>query len=89
MKDEKTIPISIRIPKGVYLAIQREAEQKNTQFSKVAVKLMHDGINGLDPAKMARLQNVLNMSVKAAMTGSMKLANEAQKGADELWKSLK
>lgn len=89
MKKERTIQTSMRIPVKLYETIQQEAKQQNTQFSKVAVKLMHNGLNGLDPATMAGIQNVMNLCVEAIRTGEDEKLKEAQKGVDELWKSLK
>ena len=89
MKKERTIQKSMRIPVKLYETIQQEAMQKKTQFSKVAVKLMHNGLNGLDPATMAKNQNFLNLCVEAMRTGSEEKMNEAQRVGDELWKSLK
>lgn len=89
MKKERTILKSMRIPVKLYETIQQEAKQKKTQFSKVAVKRMHNGLNELDPATMACIQNVMNLCVEAMRTGSEEKMNEAQRVGDELWKSLK
>lgn len=89
MKDTKTTSRSIRVPNELDSAIQQEAREKDTTYAKIAVKYLRAGIKGIDPATMAKIQNVLNKSVEAIRTGSMELQSEAQEGANKLWKSLK
>lgn len=89
MKDTKTTLRSIRVPNELDSAIQQEACEKGTTYSKIAVKYLRVGMKGLDPATMAKIQKVLDKSTEALRTGSMELQSEAQEGANKLWKSLK
>lgn len=87
-ENEKSRLRSVRVPTDIDMLISGEAEEIGTKYSKVAVKYMAKGIKGIDPATMAKLQDILNLVDEALRTGSIAKKNQAQRGANELWNSL-
>ncbi|MBO6116553.1 MAG: hypothetical protein J6P14_05310 [Ruminococcus sp.] len=87
-ENEKSRQRSVRVPIDLDMLISREAEEIGTDYSKVALKYLAKGLKGLDPVTMAKIQNILNLVDEALRTGSIAKKNQAQRGANELWKSL-
>lgn len=80
-----TRPKTLRIPNDMISDIEREAKEKNTTFSDVAINRLRHNNTELTPAILAKIQTVLNRSLEGARTGSEKTIEEAQKEANKLW----
>ncbi len=73
-----TSPKTLRIPNDTISDIEKEAKEKNTTFSDVAIDRMRHKDNPLTPAVLARVQTIINLSKNGEV-------EEAQKESNKLW----
>ena len=83
----------MRIPVELDSVIQDIADKEQTKFTDIAVKLMHDAINGYDIADMTFIQDIANPIVETAYEVSPELGKKTQEKVqeriDQGWKYLK
>lgn len=89
MKEQKTqretkAQISVKIPKALLNEIDRTAKEQGVPRTKVIEYRLHVTENPITPAIMANIQNVINLSLEGAKTGSQEKVNEAQMEANKL-----
>ncbi len=92
MKSEKqpSVKKSVRIPTDVVKELELEAKEKfNGNFSDTVVYRVKHFENTLTPAVMRKVQELTNKAVEAVKGTDPKTAEEMQKEADILWKSLR
>ena len=85
MKEQKTqretkAQISVKIPKALLNEIDRTAKEQGVPRTKIIEYRLHVTENPI----MANIQNVINLSLEGAKTGSQEKVNEAQREANKL-----
>ena len=89
-KKQPSVKKSVRIPTDVVKELELEAKEKfNGNFSDTVVYRVKHFKNALTPAVMRTVQNLTNKAVETVKATNPKTAEEMQKEADLLWKSLK
>ena len=87
---EPSVKKSVRIPTDVVKELEQEAKEKfNGNFSDTVVYRVKHFESTLTPAVMRTVQDLTNKAVEAVKGTDPKMAEEMQKEADLLWKSLR
>lgn len=90
MKEQKTqretkAQISVKISKALLSDIDRTAKEQGVPRTRIIEFRLKATENPITPAIMAHIQNVINLSLEGAKTGSPQKVHAAQKEANKLW----
>ena len=85
-----TSPKTLRIPNDTISDIEKVAKEKNTTFSKEAIRRLKNkgSVDTNYPLFLAKAQTIINLCYEGASTGNVEKVKKAQEEERKLWPKI-
>ena len=85
-----TSPKTLRIPNDTISDIEKVAKEKNTTFSKEAIRRLKNkgSVDTNYPLFLAKTQTIINLCYEGASTGNVEKVKKAQEEERKLWAKI-
>ena len=85
-----TSPKTLRIPNDTISDIEKVAKEKNTTFSKEAIRRLKNkgSVDTNYPLFLAKTQTIINLCYEGASTGNVEKVKKAQEEERKLWTNI-
>lgn len=85
-----TSPKTLRIPNDTISDIEKVAKEKNTTFSKEAIRRLKNkgSVDTNYPLFLAKAQTIINLCYEGVRTGNVEKVKKAQEEERKLWTKI-